>query len=221
MDEESQKALNNLNNFNIDSFTKSDDKEDKNKLKVQNKKPKNNKGVDFMEYAQKNGINMNIQYEENALNSQKKAVSKKENNFNSQPQTNQQNQFQKKGVKNKKYPKNNNQEGNNYHQNSYKLGSNKFDAYNSGFMMGGMFPHSNYMRPEFPQHNYPMNQMNQDFQKLTFDESTTSDVTPDKKIIDSLEYYFSIENLNKDSFIRSKLNDDGYLDADAIINFNQ
>jgi len=27
--------------------------------------------------------------------------------------------------------------------------------------------------------------------------------------------------LNKDSFIRGKLNEDGYLDADAIINFNQ
>jgi la-related protein 1 len=220
LDEESQKALNNVNNFNIDSFTKSNDKHDKNKQKAANKKPKNNKGVDFMEYAQKNGINVSIQYEENAANSQKKAANKKDNNFTSQPQTNQSNQYQKKGGKNKKYQKSHNTEGNNLFQNPYKLGSNKFDAYNSGFMMGGMFP-QNFMRHEMPQHQYQMNNVNQDFQKLTFDESTSSDVTPDKKIIDSLEYYFSIENLNKDSFIRGKLNEDGYLDADAIINFNQ
>ena len=34
-------------------------------------------------------------------------------------------------------------------------------------------------------------------------------------------YYFSIENLNKDFFIRSKLNEEGYLEAEEIINFNK
>jgi len=45
--------------------------------------------------------------------------------------------------------------------------------------------------------------------------------TSDKGILESLEYYFSIENLNKDGYMRSKMNEDGYIDCNEIVVFNK
>jgi hypothetical protein len=43
----------------------------------------------------------------------------------------------------------------------------------------------------------------------------------EKSISECLEYYFSEENLNKDYYIRSRMNDDGFIDAYEIVNFNK
>ncbi len=43
----------------------------------------------------------------------------------------------------------------------------------------------------------------------------------EKSISECLEYYFSEENLNKDFYIRSRMNQDGFIDAYEIVNFNK
>jgi len=43
----------------------------------------------------------------------------------------------------------------------------------------------------------------------------------DKSILEALEYYFSEENLNKDFYIRSKMNDEGFISAFEILSFNK
>jgi len=59
----------------------------------------------------------------------------------------------------------------------------------------------------------------QSFEKINLDEQ--NNINNDKDIVDSLTYYFSIDNLNKDYFIRSRLDSEGYIDATQIINFNK
>jgi hypothetical protein len=60
----------------------------------------------------------------------------------------------------------------------------------------------------------PMNMNMYHHQQSTDDDS-------EKSISECLEYYFSEENLNKDYYIRSRMNDDGYIDAYEIVNFNK
>jgi hypothetical protein len=52
-------------------------------------------------------------------------------------------------------------------------------------------------------------------------QQPTVDDDSEKSISECLEYYFSEENLNKDYYIRSRMNDDGYIDAYEIVNFNK
>jgi hypothetical protein len=189
LDEESQKALKNANTFNIDSLTKSssaNNKTDKpSNKKNSTKKPKANKGLDFLDYAKEKGINVNLQFDDsNKL--EKKPVVKKENNYSSNNNNNRpspnsgQNQFHKKGGKPKKFQKS--YDNDNYFSNPPKLGTNKFDACNSGFMMGGMYPPQ--FAPQFSPQNFQPSTLNQDFQKLGFNEQDSKEPVSDKKLID-------------------------------------
>jgi len=173
---------------------------------------------------------VNIQYEEDEK-SQKKPYNK--DNTNPKSSTNKEQYKNNKGgsgslstknFQNKKFKKNYNSEGNNnnnnYNQAPQKLGSNKFDAVNNQYMMPNPYMFSQQMpRPELApqQGNFNTSGSNdyiQNFQKIDLEAE-------DKRILDALEYYFSIENLNKDSFIRGKLDENGYLNAEEIITFNK
>jgi len=43
----------------------------------------------------------------------------------------------------------------------------------------------------------------------------------DKFVLESLNYYFSEENLNKDSFMRTSMNDDGFIEVTTVASFNR
>jgi len=73
--------------------------------------------------------------------------------------------------------------------------------------------------PEMMNQNTNNYDVTQNFQKINLDDQ--NNITSDKNIVDSLIYYFSIENLNKDYFIRSKLDENGFLEATEIMNFNK
>jgi mRNA-degrading endonuclease YafQ of YafQ-DinJ toxin-antitoxin module len=59
----------------------------------------------------------------------------------------------------------------------------------------------------------------QDFQKINLNDETSHN--NDKGIVDHLNYLFSIENLNKDHFLRSKLDENGFIEAGDVITFNK
>jgi len=76
--------------------------------------------------------------------------------------------------------------------------------------------YANMTRPTMSQNEQDLPQ---NFEKINLDDQTN--INNDKDIVDSLTYYFSIDNLNKDYFIRSRLDSEGYIDASHIINFNK
>ena len=172
LDEKSQKALNNAN-FDANAFTSSN-KNEKIAKKTSTKKNNKNKGQDFTDYAQKNGIKYDIKYEENDLKTQKKPYVKKEiqntgfnsnqnDNTNAQKpyennNTDQKNEqtYQKKVKKpynnnnnnTKKFNNYNNEGGNqNYAQSTQKQGSNKFDSFNYNMMFQNPYSMPNMSNP--------------------------------------------------------------------------
>jgi len=46
-------------------------------------------------------------------------------------------------------------------------------------------------------------------------------VEQEKTILQYLEYYFSLDNLNRDYFMRTKIDEEGFIDAQEIVNFNK
>jgi len=94
--------------------------------------------------------------------------------------------------------------------------SNKFDNANHRMMMnsqqffGMMSPQMQNFQQFYPQ------ETTESFSKINLEESSNDDA-----IINQLEYYFSLENLNQDHFLRSKLNEQGFLNAKEIINFKK
>jgi len=94
--------------------------------------------------------------------------------------------------------------------------SNKFDSINSQPQTGMnpfMFPQSMPMNMN-PNMYYQPNNYGLNTQTEEHDSS-------DKSVPECLEYYFSEENLNKDSYIRSKMSEEGWIDAQEIANFNK
>jgi len=95
--------------------------------------------------------------------------------------------------------------------------SNKFDYANHMQMMMNpqqYFGMMNPMMQNFQQ--FIPQETTESFSKITLEETSTDDA-----IIKQLEYYFSIENLNVDYFLRSKMNEEGFLNAKEIINFKK
>jgi la-related protein 1 len=109
---------------------------------------------------------------------------------------------------NSNYNHGNNNYNNNETKDASKTFQNKFDqttqqqvpSYHNPFMMPQMMPMN--MNMNMYQHQQPIEDDNE------------------KSVSECLEYYFSEENLNKDYYIRSRMNDDGYIDAYEIVNFN-
>jgi len=85
--------------------------------------------------------------------------------------------------------------------------------------MSNPYYNQQYNNPE-TQQNYESNNeyYNQNLQKHLEEDNSTD---PDTRICNTLNYYFSIENLNNNYHIRSLLDSQGYVLAEEIMNFNK
>ena len=158
------------------------------KAKKSGKKSKNpedkktkKKGQDFIDYANKNNIQINIEYEENKYQLKKKEDQKigekGGNRFNDN-----RHQYNKGGYKNdKNYP---------HKKQQYMHTGNKFDSFNQ--------------RPPYQQ-NYNQRQ--------------PPKLVDNKEILEYLEKFFSEDNLNKNTYIRNRLNEDKIL-VDDVVAYN-
>ena len=191
LDPEIQKQMKNLS---IDkSVFSNQTKNNHKKEKKENKSNKKNKGQDFLDYANKNNIEINIQYEKDS------------NKFN-----NYDNNKKKEAKKNNYYNKNYNKSGNNNNNNNNKnyknenkknfpkrkIGGNKFDDIN-------MFNKNIYY------------QNNNNYKSF----SAPPLLKDDKEILNYLEEMFGEQNLNKDLYLRYRLGESGLINIDDLVKY--
>ena len=192
VDVELQKQMKNLK-FDDSAFVKKDS-DNKKKEKKEDKKNKKNKGQDFLDYASKNNIQINIEYEEDKIQEKrKKYFDKKDQQYDN-----------KTGGYQKKYPNNNNYKYKNQggykrpqKRAPFKFGGNKFDACN---MQKG-----------------PYDQM--PYQENTYVPKQTPTLTTDKDVLAFIEEMFSAQTLNKDIYLRKHLSEEGEIDVNDIANY--
>ena len=197
VDEELQKEIKKVK-IDDSVFTRQDKKNGKEKKEKDEKKNQKKKGIDFMDYANQNNIQIKFQYEEdkypnirrdNEKNYQKN--NKHYNNKNNQNNNNNNNNYNRNG---KKYNnnKNNNENKGGYKKQKkfYKFGGNKFDVFNI------MNNNNNY-------------------------SYQTPNLKEDKDILSYLENnVFGENNLNKDLYIRNRINENGQILIDDLLNYN-
>ena len=173
IDLELQKEMKGLtisdSDFKKEPKTKKSQKKPKDPTAKKNKK----KGQDFLDYANQNNIQINLEYEENKFQLKKTEDPK----------------FSEKSNKYEKKPFNKNRQNKNWGQKKNKMSGNKFDMIQ--------------MR-QYPHYNYPQNiiQLNDDTQ-----------------ILEHLEKLLSEENLNKDLYLRNRINN-GKIFMDNIVKYN-
>ena len=195
VDVELQKQMKNLK-FDDSAFVKKDSG-NKKKDKKEDKKSKKNKGQDFLDYASKNNIQINIEYEEDKIQEKrKKYFDKKDQQYDNKTG----------GRYQKKYQNDNNYKYNNRNQGGYKrpqkrapfkFGGNKFDACN---IQKG-----------------PYDQM--PYQENTFVPKPAIILTTDKDVLAYIEEMFSAQTLNKDIYLRKHLSEEGEIDVNDIANY--
>ena len=216
-----KEAIEKLRNLKIDDsiFLKANEEINGKKKNSKVHKNKQKKGVDFMEYANQHGINVKIKYGEREKTPEKKEAKIEKKAFKNpivevkanEPELLANPKHSKPFNKNKKpYSKNN--------QGNKMTFNNKFDSMNSY----GMNP---YLNPMFP-----MNDLNNmmfygqmpipNMQPMVNNFPQSKHEEQPKGIKESLEYYFSFDNLNKDTYVRERMNSDGYVKASEILNFN-
>lgn len=199
------------------------------------------------DYSQGNYNNKNSNYDKNSTSTYQTSYNKDEKNYNDKNYNNYNNKnynnynnnkgyknydnknYNKKGYYNKNY---NNQY--NQNQNNNKAFNNKFDPINGGgnnnhpyAVYPNQYPVNNQMmRPDMMYYGQmPMNAMNgnQQFPQQVFQpqQDDMQHNLAEKGIKESLEYYLSLDNLNKDLFIRKLIDQNGYIAVDEILKFNQ
>lgn len=190
VDEELQKEMKGIK---IDESDFGEVNKPKKKDRKEDKKAKKKKGEDFIDYANKNNIQINIEYEENKYELKKTVDPKVDNPRPGKPNEN------KRG------------RGNNFSRGGYRGGyrgrqqkrpfkfnsGNKFDMINQRppYQMG----QGNYYQQ---QHQIPA-------------------LTEDKDILNYLETIFGEENLNKDSYLRNRIDSKkGTILVDNIVAYN-
>jgi hypothetical protein len=197
--------------------------------KTQNKKEKkvkkNKRGQDFMDYAKTNGIDVKIQYED--INTKQ--------NFNEQDNKkplSDSNPHYKKNFPQNNYKYQSQQRNNNVNAQSQQVKVNKFDSMQAQSYNPMMYSNYNSFNAQ-TNTNFYYNQQNPEeaqayYQMMLFQQQQMAEAYRRQMIqqeeagslVSALEYYLSQENLNKDYYIRSKLNDEGFLDAEELIKFN-
>jgi hypothetical protein len=186
---------------------------------------KKKKGEDFLEYASKNGIQVNLEYEESKTNTfNKKTPFKKDGKFDNtkpnknSPQTHSENpnseqstqnhsNFKKGTFRGGKKPYNKGISNPNFR----KQGNNKFDLCNNN----GMPMYNPYMfnnQPKTQGFNYPEPV---DEKEFLLKEGT------DQGLVSYLENFFSLENMNKDLYLRNRLSEDGFISVKDLAMFNK
>ncbi len=157
----------------------------KDKKKKHDKKNSKKKGIDFMEYANKNNIQVNLEYEEDKYENNNYHNDDRKYNNNKKYDNRNKNYNNKRGGY-----KNNSNNNNNYNNNQnrgFKFGGNKFDFIN---------------QKNFENHFY---------QFPTFKD--------DNEIKDYIENLFTEQTLNKDIFLRNKINEKGQILIDDLTNY--
>ncbi len=157
----------------------------KDKKKKHDKKNSKKKGIDFMEYANKNNIQVNLEYEEDKYENNNYHNDDRKYNNNKKYDNRNKNYNNKRGGY-----KNNSNNNNNYNNNQnrgFKFGGNKFDFIN---------------QKNFENHFY---------QFPTFKD--------DNEIKDYIENLFSEQTLNKDLYLRYRINDKGQILINDLANY--
>ena len=176
VDLELQKEMKGLKIEESDFTNKQKTKKPTKRQKNPEEKKSKKKGQDFLDYANKNNIQINIEYEENKYQLKKKDFQKGGNKYNDNKK-----QFNKGGFKNNK---------NNQQRRVQISSGNKFDNF------AHPIPHQKYNYRPVP---------------------TLSD---DKQILEHLEQFFSEENLNKNTYIRNRLKENGKISVDDVAAYN-
>jgi hypothetical protein len=243
-----------MKNVNIDDGIfggdqgKSEDQKEKSKGA---KKAKKKKGEDFIDYANKNGIELNLQYEDKSLlREEKKFVPASTGT----PVPIKAAYVKPKGpyVKSDKFEKfekydkfggqANNAEGKKFYnkggyvkkpfhyKKNFKTGNNKFDQCNMHLskMMPMMQPlynpytlHGGMMPSQYVPNMMPT--ANQGYYPPAQQLFPLPDIldASDKNVTDFLEAYLSLENLNQDLYLRNRIDENGFIEASEIANHNK
>ena len=219
-----------------DSHTKDEDKNDKSKS-AKNQKSKKKKGEDFLDYANKNGIELNLVYEDKAILRDEKRtfntaslptqIKKAPYVANSYPKSEKFASGQTEGPK--KYYKAPYVKKPYHFKKTFKTGNNKFDQCNMHLskMMPMMQPLYNpYTMQSAPQYmpnmmpNMNMGYYNPSSAPQSFPLPEIVD-NSDKTVADFLEAYLSLENLNQDLYLRNRIDENGFIEASEIANHNK
>ena len=174
VDLELQKEMKGLKITDSDFMKEPKTKKTQKKPKEPKIKKNKKKGQDFLDYANQNNIQINLEYEENKYQLKKTDDSKGGEKQNKYPDN-------KKAFNKKPYKY--------FQPKKPKMSGNKFD-------MVGMKPYSHY--------NYQQN---------------TVQLKDDKQILEHLEKIFGEENLNKDLYIRNRINN-GKILLEDVVNYN-
>jgi hypothetical protein len=233
IDEELQKQMKNVN-IDENAFGGKTQKDSTGKT---NKKPsaqgKKKKGEDFLEYASKNGIQVNLEYESNT-NTYKKGpyvkkpyegqktgttntYYKKEGQTGSETTAKDTTGGNSEGYKKGKFSKKpynggktnytSNGGNGNFRNPHFKVGNNKFDLCNNNMPM-----YNPYM---FNQNKPQVYQEQVDVNEHLLKEGTNEGV------LQYLENFLSLENMNKDLYLRNRLDSEGYISIRDLANFNK
>ena len=229
VDPEIEKKMRNLKIDDSAFGGEGDESKSKKRKTKQPKEKSNKKEQDFLEFAKKNEIEVKIKYEKSPekkdlkLNENTKNNNQKPFNNNKKDFNNQKGNYNNKYYNNKKnYNKNNNKGG--FQPKNF---NNKFDpmnAYNNNPYM--MYPMNNQgvMRPDMMYYGQmPMNHQLPNFPVPNQHQQIAEEQHPSiggKGVKESLEYYLSLDNLNKDLFLRKKIDINGYIEVDDILKFN-
>jgi hypothetical protein len=213
------------------------------------KQKKNKKGQDFMEYAKNNGIDLKIQYDEGEKQDKTYQNRKYDANYQANQGTYQNNKnFHKEkfhsGSQNTNTEENNTQRPseNNYYKEKKNFGSyqnnynkkpfnpnyaknfhtvNKFDSFNAPQYQNaqniqtGYYPQQVNNATITPQPNQSYRKFNQKEENQNFEQDMSS------FILNSLDFYFSEKNLNNNHYMRTKIDSEGFLDVNDLVNFNK
>ena len=199
--------------------------ESKDKNKSGSKKvSKKKKGEDFLDYANKNGIEVNFQYEDKAIKEDKKILNKntaKPTVINAQPykqdkpsgNTNFRGGY--KGGYNNRKP---------HFKKNFRTGNNKFDQCNMHLsrVMPMMSPLYNPYTMQggytyTPQTGY----YSQNLPSVTTFPLPEVDNSSAESIVNFIELYLSIDNLNQDLYLRNRIDENGFILASEIANHNR
>ena len=206
IDEELQKEMRNIK-IDDSIFSNKEKKNSKEKKEKDDKKNQKKKGIDFIDYANENNIQINIQYEEDKYPIKKKNDRKyQRNKYNNHKNNNyNNNNHYKTNCKfNKNYKKqnNNNNYNNKYNNNKYNNYNN--NNYNKFYKFGGnKFDGINIDNNNTYQNNYHQN--------ISLKE--------DKDILTYLENILGENNLNKDLYIRNRINNKGQILINDLLNY--
>ena len=225
IDQDTSDLNKNMQNLSVDEDPFSGLEKSKKKKKGKQPKPvSTKKGEDFLEYAKKHEIDVDFTYEKSPERKKEEVAQEKKkytNNYSSttnstttnKPYNNNTNtnNYQNKNYK-KNYKNNNNNNEFNKQQQT-KVFNNKFDQINSYNTNPYSNPNMHMMRPEMMfMGQMPMQPINFPMQ--------VEDNMYEKGVKESLEYYLSLEHLNKDKYIRQKIDNNGYIDVEEILKFN-